>query len=98
LSAAAAGSLFAVGAALLALWTLVRFPALGPQTIRQAGIAVAAVLLAESPVLAGSDAVSRSAGDAVALLFVILPFLTLLFWASACLLRSLVGLLAPYVR
>ena len=98
MSAAAAGSLFAVGAALLALWTLARFPRLGPQTIRQAVIAVAAILLIESPVLAGSDAISRSVGDAAALLFVILPFLTLLFWASACLLRSLVGLLAPYGR
>ena len=98
MSPAAIGSLFAVGAALLALWTLARFPALGPKTIRQAGVAVAAILLVESPVLAGSDAISRAAGDAVALLFVILPFLTLLFWASACLVRSLVGLLAPYVR
>jgi hypothetical protein len=98
MSPEAIGSLFAVGAALLALWALARFPALGPRTIRQGVVSVAAMLLIESPVLAGSDAISRSAGAGVALLFVILPFLTLLFWASACLVRSLVVLLAPYVR
>jgi hypothetical protein len=37
-------------------------------------------------------------GVAAALLLVILPSLTLLFWASGCLVRSLVMLAAPYRR
>jgi hypothetical protein len=37
-------------------------------------------------------------GVAVALLFVILPSLTLLFWGAGCLVRSLVLLAAPYRR
>jgi hypothetical protein len=37
-----------------------------------------------------------SGGPAVALIFVVLPAFTLLFWASGCLVRSLVTLMAPH--
>jgi hypothetical protein len=98
MSPTAIGCLFAIGAALLAFWTLTRFPTLGLRTVRQAVVAFAAVLLIEVPMGAGFEVVSRSAGAAAALLIVFLPFLILLFWAAACLLRSLAGLLAPYRR
>jgi hypothetical protein len=37
-------------------------------------------------------------GVPAALLLVILPTLTLLFWSVACLLKSFVALMAPYRR
>jgi hypothetical protein len=63
------------------------------------GLIAAAVAFAlQSPMatLVGSVAISRGAG--VALLFVVLPSLTLLFWTSGCLVRSLVALIAPHSR
>jgi len=90
--------LYGVGAALLGFWTVVRFPALGPQTLTSALITALAFFVLQSPLLAFADRVIASAGVATALLFVILPSLTLLFWASGCLVRSLVTLIAPHRR
>jgi hypothetical protein len=40
--------------------------------------------------------VTRSEGPAAALLLVVLPSLTLAFWACACLVRAFVAILAPF--
>jgi hypothetical protein len=42
--------------------------------------------------------VAASNGAAATLLFVVLPSLTLLFWTTGCLVRSLVTLAAPHSR
>ena len=87
---------FAVGAALLGFWTVARFPSVGPQTVPSGLIAAAAVFVLQAPLLSLVGSVAFSLGVAAALLFVVLPSLTLLFWASGCLVRSLVALIAPY--
>jgi hypothetical protein len=83
--------LFALGAALLAFWTAMRFPALGPQRILTALVVAGLAIACESPLVAFVGAMRRSAGVPAALLLVVLPSLTILFWTSACLVRSAVG-------
>jgi hypothetical protein len=90
--------LFAIGAALLAFWTVARFTSIGPQTVLSALIATAAAFLLMSPLPGIVASVAASKGVAAALLFVVLPSLTLLFWTTGCLVRSLVALAAPYRR
>jgi hypothetical protein len=91
-------TLFGVGAAALGLWAVARFPERGPKTVRSAGITVIAVMILQSPFLRLVHPVAVGHGVATALLLVVLPTLTLLFWATACLVRSLVLLMAPYRR
>ena len=90
-SPAAVVWLFALGAALLAFWTALRFPTLGPQRLLSALVVAGLAVACESPLVAFVGSVRRSAGVPAALLLVVLPSLTLLFWTSACLLRSAVG-------
>jgi len=90
--------LLAVGAAALALWTLVRFPAFGPQSLGWALLLVAAAFVLQNPLLAAVPAVVAAAGAPAAMLAVIVPALTLLFWALGCVVRSLVLMTAPYKR
>jgi hypothetical protein len=52
----------------------------------------------QTPLLGFVNPVLNAYGVPGALLFVVLPSLTLLFWASGCLVRSLVMLAAPYRR
>jgi hypothetical protein len=59
-------------------------------------VVLAFALEAPLPALAGL--VAASAGLQAALLFVILPALTLLFWTAGCLLRTVAALLAPHRR
>jgi hypothetical protein len=89
---------FAIAAALLAFWTVTRFPSIGPQTFRSALLATLAVFMLQSPFARIVASVAASQGAAAALLLVVLPSLTLLFWASGCLVRSIVGMIAPYRR
>jgi hypothetical protein len=89
---------FAIGAALLAFWIVTRFPSIGPQTFRSALIATVAVFMLQSPLAGIVGSVVASAGVAAALLFVVLPSLTLLFWTSGCLVRSIVAMIAPHRR
>jgi hypothetical protein len=89
---------FAFGAAILGFWTVVRFPALGPQTVTSGLIGAAVVFVLQSPLLRLVGPVAVSRGVATALLLVVLPSLTLLFWASGCLVRSLVTLITPHSR
>jgi hypothetical protein len=90
--------LYLVGAAGLALWLVARFPALGPSGIGTSlAIVIAAFMLLDvTQGLTGS--VSRAEGPAAALLLVVLPTLTLMFWACARLLRAFVERLTPYGR
>jgi hypothetical protein len=88
--------IFAIGAALLAFWAVARFPSVGPQSFRTALFAMVAALALQSQLPAVVVPVVASYGVAVALLFVILPALSLLFWTSGCLVRSLVAWMAPY--
>jgi hypothetical protein len=90
-SEAAVTELFAVGAALLALWTLVRYPRLGPKRLGTALVAAVAAVVLEQPLLGILEAVRRATGAGVALLVVGLPLLTLLFWASGCVIRAAAG-------
>jgi hypothetical protein len=88
--------IFAVGAAVLGFWTVARFPSLGPQTFITALLATGVVFVLQSQLPAVVTPVVSSEGVAAALLLVVLPALTLLFWTSGCLLRSLIAMIAPY--
>jgi hypothetical protein len=87
---------FALGASLLAFWAVARFPAVGPQSVRAALLLTVAAFVVQTPVLGLVSPVINAYGVPAALLLVILPSLTLLFWAAGCLVRSLVTLAAPY--
>jgi hypothetical protein len=88
--------IYAVGAALLGFWAVARYPAIGPQTFRSALLVTVAAFALQSEVPVGVAYAIASGGPAVALIFVVLPAFTLLFWASGCLVRSLVTLMAPH--
>jgi hypothetical protein len=88
--------LFGMGAAMLAFWLVARFPGAGPQSVKSALVVAAVLFVAQTPLLNLVDPVLSAYGVAAALLFVILPSLTLLFWGAGCLVRSLVMLAAPY--
>jgi hypothetical protein len=90
--------LFGVGAALLAFWIVARFPSIGPQTFRSAFLATVAVFMIQSPMAGIVASVAASYGVAAALMLVVLPSLTLLFWTSGCLVRSIVAMIAPHRR
>jgi hypothetical protein len=81
-------ALFAGGAAMLALWLLVRFPSFGPRSLRASLIISVVCIVIERPLLSLLEAVRNSSGRGIALLFVGLPLLTGLFWSSGCLVRA----------
>jgi hypothetical protein len=93
---ATAVTIFGVGSAAIGLWVVARFPGAGPQTIRSAGIVVIAMLILQSPLLRLVQPVALGYGVSAALLLVVLPSLTLLFWSAACFVKSVVTLMAPY--
>ena len=89
---------YTVGAAMLGLWAVVRFPRLGPQTLSSSFVVVACafVLLLASGVLA--RIVLGLAGTTAVLLGVFLPVLTVAFWSGAHTVRVGVERLAPFRR
>jgi hypothetical protein len=91
-------SFFVMGAALLAFWSVTRFPSFGPQTFGSALLATAAAFLLQSPLPSIVSAVAASDGVGTALVLIVLPSLVVLFWTSGCLIRSVVALLAPHGR
>jgi hypothetical protein len=91
-------AVFAVGAGLLALWVLGRFPTFGPKSLGASLILAAAAFILESPIARWIPSVAESTGVAATLLLVVLPSLTLLFWSTGCVVRSLVLMIAPYRR
>ena len=87
---------YVLGSATLSLWVVARFPSLGPRTLTSAILTVAAVFVLQTPLLALMRPVGSIAGVAGALLLVVLPGLTLVFWSTARLVRTLVALVAPF--
>jgi hypothetical protein len=85
---------YAVGAALLAFWWLVRFPSVGPHRALGAllAMAVAAVGMTFGAPVVGRVAQFGPHGPALAMIAVCLPVLTAAFWAAACMLRVLANL------
>lgn len=98
MSSTSAFVVFATGSALLGFWAVARYPALGPQSFRAALLATAGAFVLQSPLPSIVASVTASAGAAAALVLIVLPALTLLFWTSGCLVRSVVALVAPYRR
>jgi hypothetical protein len=91
LSANALALTYAVGAALLGMWVFLRFPSLGPRTVKAAFLLVGCAygtLLATGPATAATEAL---AGPAVALACAYLPILTFVFWAALNLLRTTIA-------
>jgi hypothetical protein len=81
----------AVGAALLALWTIARFPDAGPQTFRTAGLNVVVAFglgWAIAPLVSASST-RGLAGVYFAVFAIILPSLAYIFWACGSLMRVL---------
>jgi hypothetical protein len=93
---ALAVSIFGLGAAAIGFWVVARFPSFGPQTFLRSLLLMGGVFLVQPLLLSLVHPAMWSVGVPGALLFVILPSLTLLFWAAGCLVRSLVTLAAPY--
>jgi hypothetical protein len=89
-------NLFLVGAAVLGLWLVTRFPAFGPRSVSRSVVLVIGAFALMSATNGLTGTVARSEGPAAALLLVVLPTLTLAFWACACLVRAFVTMLAPY--
>jgi hypothetical protein len=98
LSTATVVPLYAVGAALLALWLLRRFSAFGPRTTVGAAAAFGLALLLEAGLPAATKLAEHGVGLPGALLFVVLPFLTLVFWSAGRVLHCLVALVAPHLK
>jgi hypothetical protein len=90
--------LYLVGAAGLALWLVARFPSLGPTGIGTSIVIVIGSFLLLDLTQGLTGSVSRADGPAAALLLVVLPTLTLMFWSCARLLRAFVERLTPYGR
>jgi hypothetical protein len=78
---------YAVGAALLALWVFLRYPRLGPRTIRSASLTVGCAYLLLLVTGTATAAADGAAGPIVALLAVYLPLLMFPFWAGLRLLH-----------
>lgn len=87
--------LFGLGAALLGFWVVVRFPSFGPRSMWSAMLLTGLTLCLLSPLPAVAGNVAAAAGAPTALLFVVLPALTVLFWSMGCLIRALVTLFVP---
>lgn len=96
MSSASVVLLYGVGAALLGFWLVLRFPALGPQSLQSAMLVVVAVFILQSPFLLLVGPVKDEAGIPAALLGVILPSLVTLFWSAGCLVRNLATLISSY--
>ena len=92
MSSTAVLSIYGVGAALLAFWAVARYPAFGPRGFGSSLLATFAAFAVISQVPGVVAFAIVSGGPAAALVFVVLPTFTLLFWTAGCLVRSLVAL------
>jgi hypothetical protein len=93
--------IYCVAGALLGLWGYMRFPAIAPKKISTAMLVLLATVAALAPaskILGWSIAEAGKPGALLALFGVVLPALTALFWATACVFRAFCGLLGPGVR
>ena len=90
----ALAEIYCVGGAALGLWFHVRFP---PRSVETLGRATAAIVAAFALAAAGPAlldlfiAKGGRAGAFVALIALVLPTFTAIFWSAGCLLRALVA-------
>lgn len=81
---------YCVGGAILGFWAVIRFPQLAPRTLRGAlgALVVAMAVMALVPTLLAMmlEGGGRVVG-LIALLTLVLPTLTAVFWAGGCVLR-----------
>lgn len=86
--------IYTAGAAAIALWFVVRYPSLGPRTVTAALVAgvAAAAGLQLALVLIDPVAASGHYGVVAALMLIVLPALTAMFWTLALMLRLLAAL------
>jgi hypothetical protein len=87
LSAQVIANGFALGAAALAFWLFLRYPRLGPRTLRGAFLTVGCAYCLLLVTGAATTAAQDAAGPVVALVAVYLPLLTFAFWAGLRLLQ-----------
>jgi hypothetical protein len=87
-----------LGAALIALWIVARFPEAGPARLTASAGVFGLSLVLSSMLGPAASPVSAVLGPTGVLCLLVLPYLTLLFWAAARVLRALVSLLPPTVR
>jgi hypothetical protein len=90
-------TVFCVGAALLGFWLAVRFPERGPQRLTSGFFAIAvsmAALSLTAPLVRMITGGLGAYGPAFGLLFVVLPALTAVFWAAACMIRTVTSLIS----
>jgi hypothetical protein len=93
--------IYCVGGALLGFWAFARFPSIGPTKISTAMLVLLAAIAGLAPaaqILGWSIAQAGKQGAFLALFGAVLPALTALFWAAACVFRAFCGLLGPGVR
>lgn len=89
----AVSSVYALGAALLGLWLVCRYPSIGPRSLRGGFLLVACASAALFVCGDVTRAAETLAGPAVALTLVALPILVFAFWSAAHLLRLYMTLL-----
>jgi hypothetical protein len=87
--------IYAVGGAIIGLWAMVRFPTLAPSSMKGAIVAVSAAFVASCfiPLAVAALVAYGRAGGIVALLGLVLPVLTAMFWSAGCLFQALYGML-----
>jgi len=87
-------SIYALGAAALALWAVVRFPEFGPRRVTGALLMGLAALAGMRLAVNMIDPVAQIGphGVVLALMLVILPALTWVFWSAAIMLRMLAAM------
>jgi hypothetical protein len=93
--------IYCLGGALLGFWAFARFPSIAPTKISSAMLVLLAAIAGLAPasqILGWSIAQAGKQGAFLALFGAVLPALTALFWATACVLRAFCGLLGPGIR
>jgi hypothetical protein len=88
---------FGIGAMLIGLWLVVRFPSLGPSSLYAASINLAVAMAGGwliGPVAGRLAGLWAPLGVYGALFLVVLPSLAYLFWSIGWFMRSLQGLIA----
>jgi uncharacterized BrkB/YihY/UPF0761 family membrane protein len=93
--------IYCIAGALLGFWAYARFPSIAPTKISSAMLVLLAAVAALSPasqILGWSIGQAGEAGALLGLFGAVLPALTALFWATACVFRVFCGLLGPGIR
>jgi hypothetical protein len=92
---------FCIGGALLGFWAYARFPTLTPKSLATTMLLLLATIAGLAPaaqILGWSIEQAGETGAFLGLFAAVLPALTALFWATACVFRAFCGLLGPGVR